>query len=83
LGVHTIILPPQVSAFEVILALMAILVASWCILDDCAHNYLLVPSFVFVYEMVKDGEVAWWFQLWVVLSYAGSGAVRENKWPMR
>jgi hypothetical protein len=81
--VHTIILPPQVSAFEVILALMAILVASWCILDDCAHNYLLVPSFIFVYEMVKDGEVAWWFQLWVVLSYEGSGAVRENKWPMR
>jgi len=81
--VHTIILPPQVSAFEVILALMAILVASWCILDDCAHNYLLVPSFVFVYEMVKDGEVACWFQLWVVSSYAGSGAVRENKWPMR
>ena len=74
---------PQVSAFEVILALMAILVASWCILDDCAHNYLLVPSFVFVYEMVKDSEVACWFQPWVVLNYAGSGAVRENKWPMR
>jgi hypothetical protein len=55
--VHTIILPTQVSAFEVILALMAILVASWCILNDCAHNYLLVPSFVFVYEMVKDGRV--------------------------
>jgi hypothetical protein len=83
LGVHIIILPPHVSAFEVILALMAILVASWCILDDCAHNYLLVPSFVFVYEMVKDGEVACWFQPWVVSSYAGSGAVRENKWPMR
>ena len=61
LGVHTIILPPQVSAFEVILALMAILVASWCILNDCAHNYLLVPSFVFVYEMVKDSVVACWF----------------------
>ena len=61
MGVHIIILPPHVSAFEVILALMAILVASWCILDDCAHNYLLVPSFVFVYEMVKDGEVACWF----------------------
>ena len=61
---------------------MAILVASWCILDDCAHNYLSV-YLVFVYEMVKDGEVAWSFQLWVVLSYAGSGAVRENKWPMR
>jgi hypothetical protein len=62
LGVHTIILPPQVSAFEVILALMVILVASWCIWDDCAHIYLLVvPSFVFVYERVNDGEVAWWF----------------------
>jgi hypothetical protein len=59
---HTIILPPYVSAFEVILALMAILVASWCILDDWAHNYLLVPSFVFVYKMVKDGEVACGFQ---------------------
>ena len=79
LGVYTIILPPQVSAFEVILALMAILVASWCILDVCAHNYLLVPSFVFVYEMVEDGEVACWFQPWVVSSYAGTGAVRENK----
>jgi hypothetical protein len=61
LGVHTIILPPHVSAFEVILALMAILVALWCILDDCAHNHLLVLSFVFVYEIVKDGEVACWF----------------------
>ena len=80
---HTIILPPQVSAFEAILALMAILVASRCILDDCDHSYLLVPSFVFVYEMVKDGEVACWFQPRVVSSYAGSGAVHENKWPMR
>jgi hypothetical protein len=79
LGVHTITLPLQVSAFEAILALMAILVTSWCILDDCTHNYLLVPSFVFVYEMVKEGEVAWWFQPWVVSSYAGSGTVR----PMR
>ena len=61
LGVHTIILPPQVSAFEVILALMTILVASWYILDDCAHNHLLVSSFVFVNEMVKDGVVACWF----------------------
>ena len=83
LGVHTILLLPQVSAFEVILALMAILVASWCLLNDCAHNYLLIPSFVFVYEMVKDGEVACWFQLWMVLSHAGSGAIRENQWPMR
>jgi hypothetical protein len=81
--VHIIILPPHVSAFEVILALMAILVASWRILDDCAHNHLRVPSFVFAYEMVKDGEVACWFQRWVVSSYAGSGAVREHKWPMR
>ena len=80
---HTIILPPQVSAFAVILALMAILVASWCILNDCARNYLRVPSFGFVHEMVKDGEVACWFQLCMVSSHVGSGAVRENKWPMR
>jgi hypothetical protein len=81
--VYIIILPPQVSAFDVILTLMEIFVASWCILDNCAYNYFLVLSFVFVYEMVKDGEVACWFQPWGVSTYAGSGAVRENKWPMR
>jgi hypothetical protein len=81
--VYTIILFPQVSAFGVISALIAILVASWRILDDCAHSDLLASSFVFVCEMAKDSEGTCWFQLWVVSSYAGSGTVRENKWPMR
>jgi hypothetical protein len=48
LGVQTIILRQQVSAFEAIPALMAILVASWRILDYYAHSDLLVPSFTFV-----------------------------------
>jgi hypothetical protein len=83
LSVHTIILPPQGSGFEVISALIVILVASWRILDDCAHSDDLAPSFVFVCEMAKDGEVPCRLQPWEYQVTQVLGTVREDKGPMR
>ena len=73
----------QLSACDAIPALMALLVASLRLLDYCAHSDLLVPLFACGYTMAKDGEVACWFQPFVVSSYGLSGAVSESKWPTR
>ena len=73
----------QVRAFETLPALMAILVAPWRILDDCAHSDLLSHPFAFVFVMAKDDEVAFCFQLFAVSSHCLSGAVIETKWPTR
>jgi hypothetical protein len=54
--------------FEAIPALMAILIATLRILDDCSHRYLLFRSFASVCVMAKDGEVAFWFQPAVMAS---------------
>jgi hypothetical protein len=66
LGVQVAILRKQVSAFEALPALVALIVALWLLLDYRAHSYLLGPSFAFVGVMAKDGEVAFWFQPFVV-----------------
>jgi len=54
------------SAFEAMPALVAILVASLLSIDYRSHSYLPVSSFAFVLVMAKDGEVAFWFQPFVV-----------------
>jgi len=58
----------EVSALAALPTLVAIIVASLRILDYRAHRYLLVPFFAFVVVMAKDGEVAFWFQPFVVPS---------------
>ena len=83
LGFEIAIPRKQVSAFDAIPALMAILVASLRRLDYCAHSDLLCPPCAFVYVMAKDGGVAFWFQPFVVSSCGLSRAVRESKWPTR
>jgi len=67
--------------FETIPALVAILVASLCSLDDCAHSALLCLAFALVYVMGKDGGVASWLQPFVRSSHGLSGAVIKTKWP--
>jgi len=56
----------QVRAFEALPALVTILVALLFLLDYRSHSDLLVPSFALVCVMAKDGEVACWFQPFVV-----------------
>ena len=58
----------EVSALAALPTLVAIIVASLRILDYRAHRYLLLPFFAFVVVMAKDGEVAFWFQPFVVPS---------------
>lgn len=62
LGCESAILRKEVSAFDAISTLVAIIVASMRILDSRSHSYLLFPSFAFVFVMAKDGEVAFSFQ---------------------
>ena len=69
LGLQIAILLKQVSAFDAIPALVAILIASLLVLDYCSHSDLLFTSFAFVYVMAKDGEVAFWFQPFAVSSH--------------
>jgi hypothetical protein len=57
------------SAFDALPALVAIIVASLLILDDCAHSYLLFQPFAFVFVMAQDDEVTFWFQLFAVSSH--------------
>jgi hypothetical protein len=83
LGLQTARPLTQLSACNAIPALLALLVASLRLLDYCAHSDLLVPLFAYVDTMAKDGEVACWFQPFVVSSYGLSGAVSESKWPTR
>ena len=71
----------QTRAFDAIPALVAIIVASWRILDDCAHSDLLCPPFALVYVMAKDGGVASWFQPFVRSRHGLSGAIIGTKWP--
>ena len=52
-----------------------VIVASLRLLDYRAHRYLLWPFFAFGVVMAKDGEVALWFQPFVVPSLCLSGAV--------
>jgi len=68
LGCEIAILRKEVSPFDAIPALVAIIVASWRLLDDRSHSYLLWPSFAFVFVMAKDGEGAFSFQRCVELS---------------
>jgi hypothetical protein len=77
LDCQSTILRQQVHAFEAIPALVAIIMASLYVLDYCAHSYLLLPPFAFVCVMVKDGEVAFWLQPFVVSSHYLPGAVIE------
>jgi hypothetical protein len=58
----------QRSACEAIPALVAILVALVLLLDYRSHSDLLFQSFAFVGVTAKDGEVAFWFQPFVVSS---------------
>ena len=66
LGVQVALLRQQVSAFKALPALVTILVALLFLLDYRSHSDLLVPSFALVCVMAKDGEVAFWFQPFVV-----------------
>ena len=43
----------QTRAFAALPALVAIIVASWRLLDDCAHSDLLCPPFALVYMMQR------------------------------
>ena len=83
LGLQVAVPLTQLSAFDALPALMAILVAPLRILDYWAHSYLLFHSFAFVFVMAKDDEVAFCFQLFAVSSHCLSGAVIETKWPTR
>jgi len=65
-GVQVARLRKPVSAFEALPAWVALLVALGLLLDDRAHSYRLFPSFALVGVMAKDGEVAFWFQPFVV-----------------
>ena len=69
LGLQIAILLKQLSAFDAIPALVAILIASLLVLDDCSHSYLLFHPSPCVYVMAKDGEVAFWFQPFTVSSH--------------
>jgi hypothetical protein len=60
------ILGIPLSACEAMPALVAILVAAWLSRDSRSHSDLLVASFAFVWVLAKDGEVAFWFQPFVV-----------------
>ena len=56
LGCEIAILRKEVSPFDAIPALVAIIVASLRLLDDRSHRYLLRPSFAFVFVMAKDAR---------------------------
>jgi hypothetical protein len=83
LSLEIAILRKQISTFETSPALVAILVASLLSIDYRSHRSLLLPSFAFIFVMAKDGEVACWFQPFVVSSLYLSGADIETKWPTR
>ena len=75
LGFAIVILLQEVSALDALPTWVAIIVASLRLLDYRAHRYLLWPFFAFGFVMAKDGEVAFWFQPFVVPSLCLSGAV--------
>jgi hypothetical protein len=75
LSFEIVILLQEVSALDALPTLVAIIVASLLILDYRAHRYLLLPFFAFGVVMAKDGEVAFWFQPFVVPSLCLSGTV--------
>jgi hypothetical protein len=75
LGFEIVILLQEVSALDALPTWVAIIVASLRLLDYRAHRYLLWPFFAFGVVMAKDGEVALWFQPFVVPSLCLSGAV--------
>jgi hypothetical protein len=81
LGLQRTILCQEVSAFEAIPALVAILVASWRLLDYRSHRDLLVPSCTLVCVLAQDGEVACQFQPFAESSHCLLGAVIKTKWP--
>jgi hypothetical protein len=62
LGFEIAIALKLLCPFEALPALVAIIIASWRILDYCAHSYLLGPFFALVCVMAKDGEVAFSLQ---------------------
>jgi hypothetical protein len=81
LGLQRPILCQEVSAFEAIPALVAILVASWRLLDSRSHRALLLPSCTLVCVLAQDGEVACQFQPFAESRHCLLGAVIKTKWP--
>ena len=69
LGVQIAILRKQISTFEAIPALVAIIVASGLLWDYCSHRCLLFQPFALVCVMAKDDEAAFLFQLFVVSNH--------------
>jgi hypothetical protein len=59
LGFEIAILFQQRSAFDAIPALIALIIVTWHILDDCSHSsLLLLKPLSWEKYMAKDGEVA-------------------------
>ena len=81
LGLQRPIRCQEVSACEAIPALVAILVASWRLLDSRSHRALLVPSCTLVCVLAQDGEVACQFPPFAESRHYLLGAVIKTKWP--
>src|SRR5262249_21625772 len=83
LGLQVAILRKQVCAFDAIPALVARLTVSLCLLVDCAHSDLLVPSFALVYVMQRMARSLSSFNPSWCRVYGLCGALSEAKWPTR
>jgi hypothetical protein len=83
LGFESAIALTLLCPFEALPALVAIIVASGRIVDDCSHRCLLFPPFTLACVMAKDDETAFLCQLLMVSNHCFSGAVSSRKWPTR